>query len=1276
MPLFSYKTIQSIKYGSIGVRIRHYGCDLITLDNVSNPRSLLTNPLIAHPKTAGQFIVRTKNGKFYYVNKHEGIAQEIHLNVVDIPTSDCSLGLEKTQEIAGAVNIPHLYTRAQKVIDIEVSLTAEQRRQALMHLDDSKINFKSTAYTYAFQGYIAKFMGESWHDEQELVAEIEADKQSSGSKPLWRRLFAKNKQAKLDKIREMRKFAEDLHKLSATFKDLECYINNAVGDPKILVGNFSDAITANYNAITAQISEMSEGLNDDEPRKILLDKLQAKITKNYNWYDNHITRIKKHPNADDLDCLLSIADRAFTIKSLGTYMREQMSCILDMGIKTAYKISDNRLKDVIQVPRLVAYLSDAEHLMLIKGQSIVEGPKDNDTYSPIPEEMLAAITAAEPITGDAKKWFSLKPYLKKWYPSYIDETLCLLAGKSRAANNLHGNKLYHFGVQPLKIIASVVEIAFAIPRLLIVAALGVTEVSLSVIPFFKKPNSQKLTWKLNQYLSRLYDSCAFVLAPLSFMQRLEINQYKRTDGVDDEQQQVIIDTCADYTTYCHKFFVYFTPQLITIWVQDFFASVIASITNFFADLRYLLTPSSANEQVYVKVKHRQHVLKVVAKALDEVVEKRHFDEAEAERIKEYYANVEYCKENGISSPLDVFYEIAVVLSNDVVNPMFRKSPGIATFYFALSMLTFGTFVLPASSFAWMRPFPGWLQYLANQISIHFTGKPTSAGMMEQMIACFLGWKLGFFTTEFVAEMAEGHYEILEKLFEEPEKIVFGLVGLVGIGMALQYIPELPTSLKIPVIGRVPNLYFMVINTFTEEAKCCADGTYGLTAIEYGFLGLKFVMLFHSMVAGSEHLEEEKGELRALVKFLDEKKLLNDIVSAFRRKDGDPDDAFDWFQNPPGVGAVKDKISQSLGKSFAKYSDETIQVVAQSLINEALDAQKVLNENHQYKGMVEDLYKNQATSVKSKKAPTFAEAKAALLEAIQMCEDGKHLSFSPSAFGVSKEAHQVYDHLDKLFDEYNDAAMGEYNGENHLLINKRPYLDIFFNRYIYRRSNNFVRSFLLILYPIPLVSRSLKYLWATLTNKPSMKHQIVKNFCKDVVIVSQVFTPVARMAADFNMYISGVLRGVAFATVTPLAALVYSFVQVGAYLRGKERTPFSKWFAVIDENICKYIALHKTPALQPLRQLIVRAARVAGTNTDLQSAGIKVEKQLGAVLPTGGSTANVLSVAGFGVASSHLEGGPRFTRDDELSPGGELSQSDGLSQDKVRDLSHNLMFSCR
>lgn len=1221
MSLFSVKTIQDKNGRDINVRICHYGCDFLQLDSVVNPRSLLANPLIAHPQTTGQVIVRagagTENNKYryYYVNKHEGIAQEIILHESTIAQDQKSFTLADIERIAIAANIPHLYTRAKKVIDIEVGLTQEQRRQALMHLDDSHINFKSTAYTYAFQGYLAKFMGESWHEEQELAAEIEHEKHNA--KPFWRCLFAGNKQAKLAKSNEMRALAEDLHKLSATFKDLESYINNAVGDPNSLVNEFLDKISENHTNMQDQIDSMLNVLKDDDPRRALLENLKAKLTKNYNWYHGHIQKFKLHPNTDDLDCLLSIADRAFTIKSLGTYMREQMSCILDMGIKSAYKISDNRLKDVIQVPRLVAYLSDAEHLMLIKGQSIVEGPKDNDTYSPIPEEMLAAITEAEIIEDSDEKWFSLKPYLKKWYPSYIDESLCLLAGKSRAANNLYGNKFYHFVMQPLKIIASVVEIAFAIPRLLLVAALGVVEVSLSIIPFFKKPNSSKVTWKLNQYLSNLYDSCALVLAPLSFMQRMELNRYKRTDNVEDKQQE-IIDTCADYTTYCHKFFVYFTPQLITIWVQDFFASVLASITNFFADLRYLLTPSSANKQVYDKVKHRQHILKITAEALDRVIEKQHFTPGEAERIQGSYANVEYCKENGIISPLDVFYEIVVVLSNDVVNPMFRKSPGIATFYFALSMLTFGTFVLPASSFAWMRPLPGWLQYVANKISIHFTGKPTSAGIMEQMIACFLGWKLGFFSTEFVAEMAEGHYEILEKLFEEPEKIVFGLVGLVGIGMALQYIPELPISLKIPAIGRVPNLYFMIINTFTEEAKCCADGTYGLTAIEYGFLGLKFVMLFHSMVAGSDHVEEEKGELRALVKFLDEKKILNAIVQAFRKKDTDSANAYDWLDNTPPQNVVRAKIIKLLGTSAGNYSTNAIDVVAAILIDEALKARNVLDENSEYKKIAKQLQPQAVPVVASKTQPTFNDTKVALLEAIQMCEDGKYLSFSPSVFGVSKEAHQVYDHLDKLFEEYNAAAKREYPEQKHLLINKRPYLDIFFNRYIYRRSNNFVRSFLLILYPIPLLSRSLKYLWATLTNKPSMKHQVVKNFCKDVVIVSQVFTPVVRMAADFNMYFSGTLRVAAFAVVTPLAALIYPFVQSGRYLMGKQRTPFSKWFAVIDVNICKYIALHKTPALQPLRQLIVRAARVAGTNTDLKSAGIKVQKQLGALQPRIGS----------------------------------------------------------
>lgn len=1076
-------------------------------------------------------------------------------------------------------NVRLTYGQDAIVSNIEIKLTREQRRKLLCKLADDKINFKNSAYTYVLQGFIAKYMGESEHEMLAL------ERENSTKKKSFFNIFHGNHAHKLEKIQKTRELAIYLHKLSTHFIALESFINNAAGDPVARLRDFEEKFREFKKNILQDLDDYINGLENDYPRKKILIKLRQNISDNADNFEKQFAKLRDNPNKPDLDCLLSIADRAFFIKSLGTFMREQMTFILDAGIKVSYKISHNRVRDVIQVPRFVAYLSDAEHLLLIKGQSIVEGPKENDTYAPMPKEMLGALTGSEVIEDDEELYFSLSPYLKKKHPKYLDEILCLITGKSRDDNSYHKNYFYHFFLQPFKLIASVFEIGFSIPRLLMVTALGIVEAIFS--PFSSKPNEAKITWKINQFIGEVYDGLAFILAPLTYLNNIEESRYKRIDLNGDSHQQVL-DNCADYSSYCHKLFRYFTPQLISVAIKEFFISIFTSITNFFSDVRYLLTPASNNQEVYLKVKQRQAALKLLHETFG--VNGELLQSKLSQKSKDSFDDVVYCDSNDVVTPLDVFYEIAVVLSNDVVNPMFRKSPGIATFYFALSMLTFGTLVLPSATFAWMKPVPAWLQYLANKISLNFTGKSTSAGLMEQSIACFLGWKLGFFSTEFVVEMVEGHYEILEKLFEEPEQIVLGLAGLVGIGMGLQYIPELPTTIKIPGLPEVPNPYFIIINTFTEEAKACAEGTIGLTGIEYGFLGLKFAMLMHSMLSNSEHEEAKLTDIEKMVLVLQQNNFFQELLGFCK----DEKIKIENLQDGVVKNQIKNFITIKLSELGLSFADEHVDKFTELLVSPN---------------------KAQRTHVEKNSQPTVAEAKANLSQAIALVTDKNNkLLLSRSVFGVNKEAHQLYDKLDSLFEEYNAALKRENPLEyNRRFIDKRPFLDVFFNKYIYKRSNNFVRSFLLILYPIPLISRSLKYLWATITHKPSMQHQVIKNFSKDFVILSQVFTPIARMVADFNLYLSGVLRAVAFLTITPVAGLVfYPLVEGFRYAQHPKnyaRMPFSKWFEVIDEYVCRYIALHKTPALQPIRQLIVRAARLAGVNTNLQAVADKVLLEL-------------------------------------------------------------------
>ena len=1081
-----------------------------------------------------------------------------------------------------------------RIEDIKVKLSEKNRILALKKLNDRHINFKNTSYTYAFQGFLASYQAKTQHE----LATLELNKNKENHHTPWQNFinleyFHKHTDIadEIIEMKEMQKWASELQDLSTHFKSFESHINNAYGNHEDRLREIGNDFRKYQNDIKEAIDKLCEDLNNSRFsrfKKSELIKLKEKLENNYATMNKQLKSLLSSNNLkkSDVEYLLNIADRDIFTQSLGSFMREQMSLILDTGIKVAYKISDNRLRDVIKVPTLVAYLSDAKHLMMIKGESLVEGPKEVDTYSPISKSMLDAIIGhngnAEN-SDDKARWFSITPYLEDFNSEEVDNVICLLTNKTLAENNRYNSYYYHFLVQPLKFVASIVEIAFSIIRALIVISLGIISAIFAYFPFIVSQINA-----IHELVNTIFSSSFF--APFTGIKKSSLDKYERTskNNVSDDDHQKLLAKFDGGLGFCARLFLVLTPDWVSKFIHEFFASILKSIIKFFQDVKYLLFSTKDTSSVYQKVKFRRDMIGYL---------KSELIEEERQILKENYASVEYCSSNGVQSPLDVFYDVAVVLSNSVVNPMFRKSPGIATFYFALSFLTFGTFVLPASAFSWMGPVPTWLQGVANQISINFTGKSAYLGVTEQMIACFFGWKITFFSTEFVVELLEGDYELIKQIFKDPEEIVLGLAVLVGMGMALQYVPILPATINIPGLPPVPNIYAELINVFAEEAKTCAEGTIGLTSIEYGFLGLKFAMLMHSMLTGSNKLGCSDSQIEIVVGIGEKDFIRNFAIFCKEKAPQKPQDLLTQF------------IDSEIKEINFNYKQEDIDEVKRKLTTAILP-----NGSH-------EKCKNVAELINKKD-----DKKMALLEAIEMTKDKNiDLFFARGVFGSNNEAHIYYDHLNNLFDDYNNDVRNKGKDSQQIeqieasLIDKHQYLDIFFNKYCYTSSNNFVRSLLFMFYPITVLVRAIKYSWAYINSKHSMQHQIYKNFCKDLVIFSEVVTPIARMAADFSMYISGVLRGVVYLVLTPiLFFLVFPLNQLVAKIDSRcAYESFNDLFAQMDTMICTYITLHKLPENLPLvgffhkaaKVSLVNSARVAGVNVDLAGASEKICESL-------------------------------------------------------------------
>lgn len=1330
MPTYERFTINKVP-----VRVTTEGCDWLKL-SVPPHHDILQNL----PMASNVAFVRCQlQGKerLYYVNKRDHQLIEItiddtKLQQLDTKVASATLELNQphplsTEQLSDIEKLTGFASPiSKKVRDIEFSLTPQERFHLQRRLYDNRSTPKNSAYTYIFQNYLAKYQGQMQHELAKL--QDEKTRLTSAGKS------TAHITAEIEHFKTTQGWMEQMRRISAQFIEFEKLINNpGQKDPQIVLQGLLDLL-ADYEAAINRLTA-----NQDYAQypaiKGLLTALPTNIAPSLTQFKAQLTAmIEQGVSRAELARLLCVQTRDSQIKSLGTFMAEQMTTILECGIKVAYELSDNRLGDLLSVPESVSALSDAKKNIELKAFSL-DGAEYNETYQPITEEMLSALTPEhEPTaTAEAKpQWFSINPYLHKFNPQDIDKITCLVTlahfeNKKSAMMYYRLGKRAQFiaeagtviGIGFVKLLASLGELALYVPLrfaaliiLTTIDAIGAlinTVVSsvasvLGRIPglgFFNalinttwlKPRAEnKMTNWVDQQLSQIHARNSIV----KWSKRWSNQRYQRMDAhgkpINDDHQK-LVEKCMDDPNFFQEAFVYFNPERVSGYIKHFASSIGDSIGKFFRDPLYLFSSrgyDATPEEVYTITQIRQQFINKYQQKRIAEYEKREQTyqaalPADADIKGPQYNRLKHCAINEIESPLEVFREIMLTLDDTVIDPMFRKSPGAATFYFMVSMTTFGTYLAPTAAIAWMKSLPAWLQIPTDIISVHFTGKATSLGMMEQMVACFLEWKLGFFSTELLMEMQRGNFEFFNEMVKEPEQVTLGLVGLIGMGMAMQYLPLLPTTIPLPVVpGMLPmppiyNFYAEVYNVFIDEAKGCAEGTPGLTGIEYGFLGLKFGMLLHSMLAGTHAHErhdalqalakacapiDEKGEIDAMIKpedkfivkimracqkvdlfsksqteietqfavilsqTLDEILKKKNLTTQFTAEDIQafkailaeqisPKEIENYLalKNPKTRASAQNKLKGNDPEArFKRLTNYTIH-----LVND-LPADKTAYHNSycwnqqtkQLSYILEDgtikehplyhperfevelaKYKDQLDQIKLSVTETqlggllretaLAKAYRELQEAIALASDKNN----PLVFDKDplKEANKYYDHLDALFNRYNHEL--QKAGRADLCVDKRSYLDVFYNKYCYRGSNNLLRTLLFFPVPIPVppfyfpgvyltvaLFRGLKYTIARWRNKPSIAHQVVKSFNKDFVLLCQMVAVVLRTTQVMARAISYSLRPFVAVAALVLSALPWMFYR-GAGALGLVNVMSRKaWFKQVDAFACSMVALHR------------------------------------------------------------------------------------------------------
>lgn len=572
----------------------------------------------------------------------------------------------------------------------------------------------------------------------------------------------------------------------------------------------------------------------------------------------------------------------------------------------------------------------------------------------------------------------------------------------------------------------------------------------------------------------------------------------------------------------------------------------------------------------------------------------------------------------ISSPFEVLKEIFEGLSDVVIDKMFRKSPAFATLYFMVSMTTLGTLSFP-TAFLWMKSVAPILQAIPHAVAPVFTGK-TLGSLTQNTVACFLEWKLSFFSSELANKAAQGKLDDLKEYCQDPESLAMVMAGLIAAGVLTQFIPMLPSTIK--VAGhQMMNPYADVLNFFIEESKSCSNmaDMNPARGLEFAFLGLKFGLLIKSLLSGS-HKGKETA-LQALVKNLHEAGIFVPYTTA--------DDKA--TEDPRRLAALTAILDQS--RLFNQEEKSAlVTFFSQSLNDLTPDAQA--NENAHAQMM--STFGNEAAVASGADSEPKSHFQQAMDKVTQkpinkLTFDELHHQLKVTRFAMKNAALELdrlsapkyYDYVYQLERRYNEElrTMGRFDK-----VESPPSdsLKDFYNQYCYRGSNTLLRAIAIVPFlPVTYTIRILKYAGAVALGKPSVQHQVAKSFAKDFMILVDLPAMANRVGKAFVRAVGYSGRVVA---VAPGAIVVAANAATGNAMGLTAQR--------VDSAISQISPHRPTTILErfwaPIRSFINRQANLAATTSALSQTADDGLKQLGdeppksvAELPTGNSSTHII-----------------------------------------------------
>lgn len=931
-----------------------------------------------------------------------------------------SVKVKQIRDGAGKVLLEVRITKDHdRVIDVELLINEGQRYEFMAHFEDKLVDYTTGCYTYLLQNHIARYY--EWRHCKGMARD---------SRDLY-----------FDKITL-------LHQQSEFFASLEARINN-----HSLISPADDLL---------KLQQVIEKYRDDlnlpgaAELQLEMDEFLQRIDK----------LLQRGVTAEEVREILCLQPNHFNHLSLGQFICQQQSHLIDycMSDIRAQLSGGEKFKQLFHMHPAMKALSDAKADFEKKGESLY-GVRTNNTRSPIPAEMLRSLQRPTVGLEDRKKWFSMQPYLENLdNVEQVENALSWFVGRTNEDYGIHG------GWKVATFVASLLE-------LVVITLHFAVSLATIWIPFddFRK--------EVNEAAARLHQR----FSPVAYVKKKANENHILSN---DKNAAVVAELQGEPVSYFNVIIVqYATADVLREYFSGVFTKFWGNIKTIVQDGYHVFQTFGHKERLQQEaVDDTYHRLEDAEEGVRrEIIEKLQpatvpqEDEPASEVVAEQ-ASIAPCWDamqlwpaNVFTSIFDFPDEVMVALSDVVVDPMFRKSPALATIFFFIAMSSFSVTLLPDSLAAKLGVLGQSLEAMSLAVSKAFTGKGL-ATFQAKIVSTFLQWKIGFFASEALVESSNGDFEFLKRMFAEPEKITLALIVLISVGVALNFLPVLSTDISINGL-HIPNPVAGVINFFAIEAHECANGIIPLNSIEYAFLGLKSALLLNALSSGSYDAAKEGLNVPQLIA--------------------------DYRKN------------RVLEQPTVEAKEEAIRVVLQQhqISNPDLVQQLAGLEIRGPEAIAEVLFPR-PEEVKLTSEDPLVLAGQALQRSINMVARMNRVGmFFESHF----QAKRVYDRLEIEFASYNQALAEK--GRFDLQIDSDQFLDVFFNKYCYSGSSTVVKMISIVpLYPLTCLWRALKYGLACHTeafHSPAIAHQVRRSFAKEGAYLVQLFAITGRVLRAFG-----------------------------------------------------------------------------------------------------------------------------------------------------------------